>query len=115
MTLKSSNNNSLFIRLFAPSTIWTDQEDLEDPPFLERLPVLSNGIFPNGTVICRLFKKARDKPRTWFEGMIITYDADRELYMVIYTDGDSEEMNHADNIKNRKQAYKHLDSLHALI
>ena len=35
--------------------------------------------------------------------------------MVLYTDGDSEEMNHADIFKNRKQAYKHLDSLHALI
>ena len=29
--------------------------------------------------------------------------------MVLYTDGDSEEMNHADIIKNRKEAYKHLD------
>ena len=46
--------------LFAPSTIWTDQEDLEDPPFLERLPVPSNEIFSNGTVMCRLFKKDGD-------------------------------------------------------
>ena len=35
--------------------------------------------------------------------------------MVLYTDGDSEEMNHSDIVKNRKQAYQHLDSLHALI
>ena len=35
--------------------------------------------------------------------------------MMLYTDGDSEELNHSEIIKNRKQAYKHLDSLHALI
>ena len=101
--------------LFAPSTIWTDQEDIEDPPFLERLPIPTNGIFPNGTVIRRLFKKDGDSHRTWFEGIITTYDTTRELYMVLYTDGDSEEMNHSDIVKNRKQAYQHLDSLHALI
>ena len=101
--------------LFAPSTIWTEQEDLEDPPFLERLPIPTNGIFPLGTVIRRLFKKAGDSHRTWFEGMITAYDSDHELYMVLYTDGDSEEMNHSDIVKHRKQAYQHLDSLHALI
>ena len=47
--------------------------------------------------------------------MITTYDADRELYIVLYTDGDSEELNHSETVKNRKQAYKHLDSFHALI
>ena len=35
--------------------------------------------------------------------------------MVLYTDGDSEELNHAEIVKNRKQAYQHLNSLHALI
>ena len=35
--------------------------------------------------------------------------------MVLYTDGDSKELDHAEIVKNRKQAYKHLDSLYALI
>ena len=95
--------------------IWTDQEDLKDPPFLERLPVPTNGIFPNGTVIHHLFKKDGDRHRTWLKGLITTYDAERKLYMVLYTDGDSEEMEYAEIVKNRKQLYKHLDSLHILI
>ena len=74
-TRKAINEQSLFV----PSTIWTEQEDLEDPPFLERLPIPTNGIFPNGTVIRRLFKKARDQHWTWFEGMITTYDDERQI------------------------------------
>ena len=52
--------------LFAPSTNWTIQEaqDLKDPPFLDRLPIPSNGIFINGTVIRRLFKKDGDHYQT---------------------------------------------------
>ena len=102
--------------LFAPSTIWTDQEALEDPPFLERLPIPHDGIFPNGTVIRRLFKKDKnDKHTTWFEGLITSYDASSRYYKILYTDGDSDELDHSEIIKHWKQAYKHLDSLHALI
>ena len=35
--------------------------------------------------------------------------------MVLYTDGDSDKLDHSEIIKHRKQAYKHSDSLHALI
>ena len=70
--------------LFTPSTDWTIQEQaLEDPPFLDRLPIPSNGIFTNGTVIRRLFKKDGDQHQTWFEGLIPSYDADTDLYMVL--------------------------------
>ena len=81
----------------------------------KRLPIPTNGIFQNGTVNRRLFKKEGDQHRVWFEGLITTYDAEQQLYMVLYTDGDSEELDHAEIIKNWKQDYKHLDSLHALI
>ena len=87
--------------LFAPSTDWKIQEQaLEDPLFLDRLPIPSNGIFTNGTVIRRLFKKEGDQHQTWFEGLITSYDADTDLYMVLYTDGDSEELDHAEIVKH---------------
>ena len=59
-------------------------------------------IFPNETVIFQLFKKDGNRHWTWFKGMITTYDTNRELYMVLYTDGDSEELYHTEIVKNRK-------------
>ena len=35
--------------------------------------------------------------------------------MVLYTDGDSQELDHSEIIKHVKQAYKHLDFPHAHI
>ena len=47
--------------------------------------------------------------------MITSYDADTDLYMVLYTDGDSEELDHAEIVKHRKKSHHHVNSLHALI
>ena len=66
-------------------------------------------------MIRRLFKKDGDHHQTWFEGLITSYDADTDLYMVLYTDGDSEELDHAEIVKHRKKAHHHVNSLHALI
>ena len=41
--------------------------------------------------------------------MITSYDADSDYYKILYTDGDSHELDHSEIIKHRKQAYKHLD------
>ena len=66
-------------------------------------------------MIRRLFKKDGNQHQTWFEGMIISYDADADLYTVLYTDGDSEELDHTEIVKHRKKAHHHVNSLHALI
>ena len=64
-----------------------------------------------------LLKNDGDKHQTWFEGLITENDADKnyKYCMVLYTDGDSHKLDHAEIIKHWKQAYKHLDSLYALI
>jgi uncharacterized protein with PIN domain len=51
--------------------------------------------FPIGTQVAKQFE-GDDQQLVWFEGTIQRFDEDDELYWVLYTDGDSEDMDEAE-------------------
>jgi hypothetical protein len=52
-------------------------------------------LFPVGTKVAKQFE-GDDQQLEWFEGAIERIDEDDKLYWVLYTDGDSEDMNEAE-------------------
>jgi hypothetical protein len=52
-------------------------------------------LFPIGTKIAKQFE-GDDQQLEWFEGAIERFDEDDKLYWVLYTDGDSEDMEEAE-------------------
>jgi hypothetical protein len=56
-------------------------------------PVMS--LFPVGTKVAKQFE-GDDQQLEWFEGAIERIDEDDNLYWVLYTDGDSEDMDEAE-------------------
>jgi hypothetical protein len=67
---------------------------------LEESDVTSTGepgmsLFPVGTKIAKQFE-GDDQQLKWFEGAIERFDEDDNLYWVLYTDGDSEDMDEAE-------------------
>eukprot|EP00953_Heterococcus_sp_UTEX-ZZ885_P008218 4934-Heterococcus_DN1.PRE.1 len=56
-------------------------------------PVMS--LFPIGTKVAKQFE-GDDQQLEWFEGAIERIDEDDKLYWVLYTDGDSEDMDEAE-------------------
>jgi Lamin-B receptor of TUDOR domain len=67
---------------------------------LEECDVTSTGepkvsLFPLGTKVAKQFE-GDDQQLEWFEGAIERFDEDDKLYWVLYTDGDSEDMDEAE-------------------
>jgi hypothetical protein len=67
---------------------------------LEERDVTSTGepemsLFPVGTKVAKQFE-GDDQQLEWFEGAIEKIDEDHKLYWVLYTDGDSEDMDEAE-------------------
>jgi hypothetical protein len=52
-------------------------------------------LFPVGTKVAKQFE-GDDQQLEWFEGAIEKIDEDHKLYWVLYTDGDSEDMDEAE-------------------
>jgi uncharacterized protein with PIN domain len=52
-------------------------------------------LFPIGTKVAKQFE-GDDQQLVWFEGTIQRFDEDDNLYWVLYTDGDSEDMEEAE-------------------
>jgi hypothetical protein len=52
-------------------------------------------LFPVGTKVAKQFE-GDDQQLEWFEGAIQRFDEDDKLYWVLYTDGDSEDMDEAE-------------------
>jgi hypothetical protein len=52
-------------------------------------------LFPIGTQVAKQFE-SDDQQLVWFEGTIQRFDEDDSLYWVLYTDGDSEDMEEAE-------------------
>jgi hypothetical protein len=67
---------------------------------LEECDVTSTGepemsLFPVGTKVAKQFE-GDDQQLVWFEGAVQRIDEDDKLYWVLYTDGDSEDMDEAE-------------------
>jgi Lamin-B receptor of TUDOR domain len=71
----------------------TAEFELEDDDVQSTVSSLSQ--FPIGTKVAKQFE-GDDRQLVWFEGTIERFDEDDNLYWVLYTDGDSEDMEEAE-------------------
>jgi Lamin-B receptor of TUDOR domain len=71
----------------------TAEFELEDDDVHSTVSSLS--LFPIGTKVAKQFE-GDDQQLVWFEGTIQRFDEDDNLYWVLYTDGDSEDMDAAE-------------------
>jgi hypothetical protein len=55
----------------------------------------TSSMFPIGTKVAKQFE-GHDQQLEWFEGAVQRFDEDNNLYWVLYTDGDSEDMDEAE-------------------
>jgi Lamin-B receptor of TUDOR domain len=71
-------------------------------------------LFPVGTKVAKQFEN-NDQQLVWFEGAVQRYDEDDNLYWVLYSDGDSEDMNEAE-VRDAAHNYRvHLQQNEATV
>jgi hypothetical protein len=71
-------------------------------------------LFPVGTKVAKQFEN-NDQQLVWFEGALQRYDEEENLYWVLYTDGDSEDMDGAE-VRDAVHSYRvHLQQHEATV
>jgi hypothetical protein len=93
------------------------QQNSEGPSQLRtKLSRIAEEILPHtvGTKIRKSFKNNKSKKKNHLNGIISSYDNDREYYMIEYEDGDSEELRHKTVQKYIVTANTDMDQLKRL-
>jgi hypothetical protein len=81
----------------------TAEFELEDDDVQSTVESTSS-LFPIGTKVAKQFE-GDDQQLVWFEGTIQRFDEDDNLYWILYTDGDSEDMEEAE-VRDAVQNYR---------